>query len=162
MVLSAWVKRHRQIPVIQSWSAVAQPAARRIEAFDTPRKGFGGGRRIRSTRRIRVMTPHPAIAHDEPMRTTREKPGAGDTDAASMREAALLDDLLAGYVDWRESARAVAEAYARWSSGAAAERAVRFAAYTATLDQEQKTAAAYGEAVADLERCVRRSRSRDI
>ena len=27
----------------------------------------------------------------------------------------LLDDLLDGYVDWRESAGAVADAYARWS-----------------------------------------------
>jgi hypothetical protein len=54
----------------------------------------------------------------------------------------LLDDLLDGYVDWRASARAVADAYARWSLAFGPERALRFAAYTATLDQEQKTGAA--------------------
>ena len=45
-------------------------------------------------------------------------------------------------VDWRESAAAVAETYARWSCAAGPERALRFAAYTATLDQEHQTAAA--------------------
>jgi hypothetical protein len=49
-----------------------------------------------------------------------------------------LDDLLDGYVDWRESARAVADAYARWSFASGPERALRFAAYIATLDQEQQ------------------------
>ena len=34
----------------------------------------------------------------------------------------------------------VAGAYARWSFASGPERALRFAAYTATLDQEQKTA----------------------
>jgi hypothetical protein len=45
----------------------------------------------------------------------------------------MLDDLLGDYVDWRESARAVEDAYARWSFASGPERAVRFAAYTATL-----------------------------
>ena len=71
----------------------------------------------------------------------------------------LLDDLLDGYVDWRESARAVADAYARWSVASVSERALRFAAYTATLDQEQRTAAAYAEAVTDVERWLHRSDS---
>src|SRR5205807_8595546 len=101
MVVSARVKRHRQIPVIHA----------------------------------------------------REQRGARHTDASAGREAALLDELLAGYVNWRESAQAVAEACARWSVAPAPERAVRFA-YTPTLDQEQKTAAAYA-GVADVERCGR-------
>jgi hypothetical protein len=71
----------------------------------------------------------------------------------------LLDDLLDGYVDWRESARAVADAYARWSIASGAERDLRFAAYTATLDQEQKTASAYAAAVTDVERWLQHSRS---
>ena len=71
----------------------------------------------------------------------------------------LLDDLLDGYVDWRESARAVADAYARWSFASGPERALRFAAYTATLDQEQKTASAYAEVVTDVERWLQRSDS---
>jgi hypothetical protein len=73
----------------------------------------------------------------------------------------LLDDLLDGYVDWRESARAAADAYAyayaRWSFASGPERALRFAAYTATLDQEQKTASAYAAAVTDVERWLQRS-----
>ena len=72
----------------------------------------------------------------------------------------LLDDLLDGYVDWRESARAVAIAYARWSFASPPERDMRFAAYTAMLDQEQKTAAAYAETVTDVERWLERSGSR--
>jgi hypothetical protein len=40
----------------------------------------------------------------------------------------LLDDLLDVYVDWRESARAVAEAYTRWSFASGLEGALRFAA----------------------------------
>jgi hypothetical protein len=71
----------------------------------------------------------------------------------------MLDDLLDGYVDWRESARAVADAYVRWSFAYGPERALRFAAYTATLDQEQTTAAAYAEAVTDVERWLQRSDS---
>jgi hypothetical protein len=63
-----------------------------------------------------------------------------------------LDDLLAVYVDWRESARAVADAYARWSLASGPEAGVRFAAYTATLDREQQAAAAYAKAVTDFER----------
>ena len=71
----------------------------------------------------------------------------------------LLDDLLDGYVDWRESARAVAEAYARWSCASGPERAMRFAVYAATLDQEQKTAASYAETVTDVGRWLERSGS---
>jgi hypothetical protein len=59
------------------------------------------------------------------------------------------------YVNWRESARAVADAYTRWSFAFGPERALRFAAYTATLNHEQKTASAYAEAVTDLERRLR-------
>jgi hypothetical protein len=68
----------------------------------------------------------------------------------------LLDDLLGDYVDWRESARAVTDAYTRWSSAPGPEGAVRCAAFTATLDQEQKTASAYVEAVTDVERRLQR------
>jgi hypothetical protein len=69
----------------------------------------------------------------------------------------MLDDLRDGYVDWRESARAVADAYARLSVASGPDRALWFAAYTAALDQEQNTAAAYAEAVTDVERWLQRS-----
>jgi hypothetical protein len=72
----------------------------------------------------------------------------------------LLDDLIDGYVDWREIARAVADAYARWSFASRPECALRFAAYTAALDQEQKTAAACAEAVTDSQRWLLREAGR--
>ena len=73
---------------------------------------------------------------------------------SSWRDGILLDDLVDAYVDWRESARAVTDAYDRWSFASGRERASRFAAYAATLDQEQKTATAYADAVGELERCL--------
>jgi len=105
------------------------------------------------------MTGDLALADREPMRTSGEQPGPGRTDTPSSPEAGLLDGLLAVYVDWRESARAVADAYARWSFASGPERALRFAAYTATLDQEQKTAAVYAEVVTDLARWLKVSDS---
>jgi hypothetical protein len=57
------------------------------------------------------------------------------------------DDLVDVYIDWRERARAVADACTRWSCCPRAERAARFAAYIATLDREQNAASAYAEAV---------------
>jgi hypothetical protein len=68
-----------------------------------------------------------------------------------------LDELVYDYVDWCESARAVADAYARWSFASTPERAMRFTAYTATLDQEQKMATAYAETVTEVERWLERS-----
>ena len=91
------------------------------------------------------MTAHPELADHDGMRASRDPSLQWPADV-------LFDDLVDGYVDWRESARAVAQAYDRWSFAFGSERAVRFAAYTATLDQEQKTAAAYAEAVTDVER----------
>ena len=49
------------------------------------------------------------------------------------------------------------DGYARWSFAPRPERALRFAAYMAPLDQEQKTAAAYAEVVTDLGRWLERS-----
>jgi hypothetical protein len=72
----------------------------------------------------------------------------------------MLDEPLENYVYWRESARAVADAYARWSQAVGPERVLRFAAYVATLDQEQKAAAKYAAAVMDLKRGLRRSDAR--
>jgi hypothetical protein len=71
----------------------------------------------------------------------------------------MVDDLLDGYIDWRETARAVADAYARWSIASGPERALRFAAYGAMLDREEKTAEAYAEVVTNVERWLQRSDS---
>ena len=109
------------------------------------------------TRLIQAMAGHPALVDHELMRTARDQTGAGRTDTSSSREAMLMDELLDVYIHWRESARAVPDAYAQWSFAPAPERVMRFAGYIATLDQEQKSAAGYAEAVVDLGRCVQRS-----
>lgn len=88
------------------------------------------------------------------MRTTPAK------DTSSWREGTLMDDLQDAYVDWRESAQAVTDAYDRWSLASGRERATLLAAYTATLDQEQTTATAYADAVTELERWLERSNAR--
>ena len=102
------------------------------------------------------MTGHPELADDAPMQISRNQLESR-TKPSSWPEARLVDALLEGWVDWRESASAVADAYARWSFASGSDRALRFAAYTATLDQEQKAAAAYADAATALERCLQRS-----
>jgi hypothetical protein len=72
----------------------------------------------------------------------------------------LLDDLVDGYVDQRERARAGRRRVRALVLRSGPERARLFAAYSATLDQEQKTAAAYAEAVTDVERWLQRSDAR--
>jgi hypothetical protein len=111
---------------------------------------------VQAVRLIQAMTRHPTLSDHEHMRTSRDQRGPGRTDAPA---AMMLDDVVDHYVDWRGSARAVEDAYARWSFASGPERILRFAAYTATLDQEQKTAAAYAEAVTDVERWLQRSES---
>jgi hypothetical protein len=53
------------------------------------------------------------------------------------------------YLSWREDASAVAGAYARWLAAPRDERARRFAAYGAALDQEATSAATYATALSD-------------
>lgn len=121
--------------------------ARRRGGPTAERRGMAA--RVGQIHLIRAMTGHRGLFDPWRVRTSRHPSGPGPAEV-------LLDDLLDGYVDWRESARAVADAYDRWSFASGAERAVRFAAYTATLDQEQKTAAAYAETVTDVERWLQR------
>jgi hypothetical protein len=45
-------------------------------------------------------------------------------------EETLADDLVNDYIVWRESVRAVIDAYARWSAASGPERGPRFAATT--------------------------------
>lgn len=74
--------------------------------------------------------------------------------------AALVDDLIAYYVDWRDSAAAVSEAYQRWIGATKAERAGRFSAYGAALDHEEAAAATYSQAADDLSRWLARRGTR--
>jgi hypothetical protein len=51
----------------------------------------------------------------------------------------LRDEILDLYLDWREQAAAVADAYASWEGAPAGEEGQCFAAYTAALDRHRRT-----------------------
>jgi hypothetical protein len=54
-----------------------------------------------------------------------------------------IDRLIELYCDWREECAGVHAAYERFSSAAADNRALAFAAYTAALDREASAARSY-------------------
>jgi hypothetical protein len=58
-----------------------------------------------------------------------------------------VDDIVDAYVDWREQSRHVWIAYARWASAPADDAQLRFAAYLAELDQEQRACDVYAATV---------------
>ena len=66
----------------------------------------------------------------------------GKTLDAQVRPDAI-DRLIELYCDWREECAGVHAAYARFSSAAADNRALAFAAYTAALDQEASASRSY-------------------
>ena len=63
-----------------------------------------------------------------------------------------LAEMLDRYVEWREDAAAVAEAYRRWSGATARDEAWRFSVYMAALEQEDSAAKSYAAVVAELDR----------
>jgi hypothetical protein len=73
-------------------------------------------------------------------------------------QAHLVDDMEDCYLEWRESADAVADAYRRWDTAPRDQGALLFAAYLASLDQEALAAVALGKAVADVERWLKAER----
>ena len=55
----------------------------------------------------------------------------------------LVDDVIEGYVSWREESAAVTATYDRWSCAPREERSNAFQAYVAALDREEHAASAY-------------------
>ena len=55
----------------------------------------------------------------------------------------VIDRLIELYCDWREECAVVHASYARFSSAAADDRALTFAAYTAALDREAAASRSY-------------------
>jgi hypothetical protein len=74
--------------------------------------------------------------------------------------AALVDDMLARYVDWRQAVGIVGAAWARWREAPGDEEAFRFSAYLAALDQEEAAATAYAGALGDVRRWLWRDSRR--
>jgi NAD-dependent SIR2 family protein deacetylase len=58
-----------------------------------------------------------------------------------------LEDVMDAYVDWREQSRSVWDAYQRWMHAAPQDECLRFAAYLAELDQEQRASAVYAATI---------------
>ena len=66
--------------------------------------------------------------------------------------AVLAEVMNESYVDWRENAGAVRDAYRRWCTAPLDRQAETHMAYVAALDQEESAASRYALAVAELER----------
>jgi hypothetical protein len=73
-----------------------------------------------------------------------------DRDTAVGRRA--IDELLEGYVSWREECQAVALAYGRLSASGCGERQLAYAAYFAALDREEHAARTYDHHVERVRR----------
>jgi hypothetical protein len=68
----------------------------------------------------------------------------------------LVDEILDCYLAWRNAASNATAGYRAWCASGAADRSLRFGAYLASLDQEECTATAYAQIVADVVRRVDR------
>jgi hypothetical protein len=66
-----------------------------------------------------------------------------------------IDDLLEGYVSWREACHAVWGAYERWIGSDRGERGLAYAAYLAALDGEECAACTYAHHTARVARISR-------
>ena len=73
-----------------------------------------------------------------------------DPDTALGRRA--IDELLEGYVSWREECQAVALAYGRLIASGRSERQLVYAAYFAALDREEHAARTYAHHVERVRR----------
>jgi hypothetical protein len=93
------------------------------------------------------------------MSLRRTPPLRRDGDQASFPATELLDEMLSRYIDWREHAAAVRNAYEHWSAAEVGDRAWRFVAYRAALDLEEWSAGRYAVAVAGVERSLHRGRT---
>jgi hypothetical protein len=73
-----------------------------------------------------------------------------DRDTAVGRRA--IDELLEGYVSWREECQAVALSYGRLIASGCSERRLVYAAYFAALDREEHAARIYAHHVERVRR----------
>jgi hypothetical protein len=78
------------------------------------------------------------------------RPVADRRDTALGRRA--IDELLEGYVSWREECQAVALAYGRLIASCRGERRLAYAAYFAALDREEHAAGTYAHHVERVRR----------
>lgn len=92
---------------------------------------------------------------------TRRTPARGKARSARRWPlGSLVDEMMDRYVEWREDAYAVTDAYTRWCGAPAGEEPWRFSVYMAALDQEESSAGSYGLAVGNVERSLQRAPDR--
>ena len=70
---------------------------------------------------------------------------------AGGRRRQYVDDMMDGYVSWRDACAAVAVSYENWKSSVRTDQKLAFSAYVAALDREEQAATAYERAVAQVE-----------
>jgi hypothetical protein len=68
----------------------------------------------------------------------------------TVRHDYVLDEMIDAYVDWRERSRGVWQAYHHWLKAPAEDGLLRFAAYLAELDQEQRACDVYQATIARI------------
>jgi hypothetical protein len=76
------------------------------------------------------------------------------------RGARLVDEVLRCYVAWRNECETARAGYEAWCSGAEEERTIRFAAYNAAVDREERAARCYAESIDALRYAANQSFSR--
>jgi transcription initiation factor TFIIIB Brf1 subunit/transcription initiation factor TFIIB len=64
----------------------------------------------------------------------------------------VIDDLLEGYVSWREACQSVRLAYERWMASDRGEHGLAYAGYLAALDREERAARTYADHIARVTR----------
>ena len=69
-------------------------------------------------------------------------------------EEFVLDDVIDAYAEWHEQSLGVWLAYRRWSEAPPEDLQLRFAAYVAALDQEQRACDVYAATIAETVRAL--------
>jgi hypothetical protein len=59
----------------------------------------------------------------------------------------LVDEMIDGYVDWRQTCHLVEDAYHSWSTAGRARAPVTFGLYSVALDREERAAEVYADLV---------------
>lgn len=103
---------------------------------------------------MRVRATHPGAAKHPGMSTPGIPSSGTPEQMRSWLFERLVDEMFTSYVEWREEANAVADAYRRWCDAPAPDRSKRHAAYLGALDREQAAAMSYSTAVTDVELAV--------
>lgn len=87
--------------------------------------------------------PEPVAARKTGSERARAARMAAKTERLELELCRLTDDVIDGYVTWREQCVAVAATYADWQQATPSDEAAAFAAYLAVLDEEEQAATQY-------------------